>query len=257
MAVYRNIQTSFWIDPKVTDDFTPEDKYFYLYLFTNPHTNLCGCYEISKKQFAWETGYSKETIDGLMKRFEQVHKVIIYNEETKEILLVNWHKYNWTSSDKFRKSLIKEIEKIKSDDFKRYLTDIYEGKDTVCIPYAYGMHTTVTVSVTDTDTVTVSDTVSDSDTVKKPKSKKFVPPTVEDVMDYAGEKGITINAEDFIDYYASQGWKLSNGNPMKDWQAAARRWAKRSEMDKPRSGTHEMTKEEYFASWGLDGGAFL
>lgn len=89
------------------------------------------------------------------------------------------------------------------------------------------------------------------------KRKRFIPPTPEEVMDYAFEKGITINAEDFIDYYASQGWKLSNGNPMKDWQAAARRWAKRSEMDKPRSGTHEMTKEEYFASWGLDGGAFL
>lgn len=88
------------------------------------------------------------------------------------------------------------------------------------------------------------------------KRKRFSPPTLEEVMDYAFEKGITINAEDFIDYYSSQGWKLSNGNPMKDWQAAARRWAKR-DMDKPRSGTNEMTKEEYFASWGLDGGVFL
>ena len=34
MAIYRNVQTSFWTDPKVADDFTPEDKFFYLYLFT-------------------------------------------------------------------------------------------------------------------------------------------------------------------------------------------------------------------------------
>ena len=89
--------------------------------------------------------------------------------------------------------------------------------------------------------------------VEGEKRKRFVPPTPEQVMDYAFEKGITINAEDFIDYYASQGWKLSNGNPMKDWQAAARRWAKRSEMDRPRSGTRrgEMSAEEYLASWGL------
>lgn len=122
-------------------------------------------------------------------------------------------------------------------------------------------------SVSDSDSDSDSVSVNDSDSVtqtmsvkkeknKKEKRKRFTPPTLEEVMDYAFEKGITINAEDFIDYYSSQGWKLSNGNPMKDWQAAARRWAKR-DMDKPRSGTHEMTKEEYFASWGLDGGAFL
>ena len=52
MALYRTIQISFWTDTKIVDDFTPEDKYFYLYLFTNPHTNLSGCYEISKNQMS-------------------------------------------------------------------------------------------------------------------------------------------------------------------------------------------------------------
>ncbi|MFR8334921.1 MAG: hypothetical protein ACLU9S_23255 [Oscillospiraceae bacterium] len=28
----------------------------YLYCMTNPHTNLCGCYEVSIKQMANETG---------------------------------------------------------------------------------------------------------------------------------------------------------------------------------------------------------
>lgn len=27
MAIYRNVQLSFWTDNKVEDDFTPEDKY--------------------------------------------------------------------------------------------------------------------------------------------------------------------------------------------------------------------------------------
>ena len=111
MAVYRNIQTTFWMDAKVADEFTPEDKYFYLYLFTNPHTNLCGCYEISKKQVALETGYSVDTIDRLIDRFQTVHKVISFDKSTREILLLNWHKYNWTKSDKFRMPLRKEIEK--------------------------------------------------------------------------------------------------------------------------------------------------
>ena len=74
MAIYRTVSLSFWTDSKVTDDFTPEDKYFYLYLFTNPHTNLAGCYEISVRQMAYETGYIKETIERLIDRFKNVHK---------------------------------------------------------------------------------------------------------------------------------------------------------------------------------------
>lgn len=109
----------------------------------------------------------------------------------------------------------------------------------------------VSVSVNDSDSVTLTMSV-EKEKNKKEKRKRFIPPTPEQVMDYACEKGLTINAEDFVDYYATQGWKLSNGNAMKDWQAAARRWAKR-DMDKPRSGTRrgEMSAEEYLASWGL------
>ena len=162
MAVYRNIQTSFWTDATIADDFTPKDRYFYLYLFTNPHTNLCGCYAISKKQISWETGYPAETIDALLKRFEEDLNVIRYNKDTKEILLVNWHKYNWTSSDKFRKPLENEIREIRCNEFKQYLLEIFNGIDTVSIPYEYRSDTTVTDTDTDTDTDTVSVTVPDT-----------------------------------------------------------------------------------------------
>ena len=150
MAIYRNIQMSFWTDTKVVDVFTPEDKYFYLYLCTNPHTTLAGCYEISLRQMSSELGYSMHSVENLLERFEKVHGVIRFSPDTKEVLLLNWHKYNWTDSDKFRKALYKEIESVKNPDFKRFLTGVAEGDDTVCIPYGYGMDTTVTVTVTDT-----------------------------------------------------------------------------------------------------------
>jgi uncharacterized phage protein (TIGR02220 family) len=142
---------SFWTDNKISDDFTPEDRYFYLYLFTNPHTNLCGCYEISIKQISNETGYSKDSVENLINRFEKVHKVLRFSKETKEVLLINWSKYNWTTSDKFRKPLYKEIENVKNSIFRAFLTDIFNGKDTVSIPYPYGSDTTVTVTDTITD----------------------------------------------------------------------------------------------------------
>lgn len=215
MAVYRNIQISFWTDAKVADEFTPEDKYFYLYLFTNPHTNLCGCYEISRKQVSWETGYSIDTVDRLIDRFVRIHKVILFNKDTKELLLLNWYKYNWTTSDKFRKPLLKEIESIKCDEFKEYLSKMYEG-DTVSIPYPYGTDTTVTVSVTDT----VSDSVIEKGTSKR---QRFTKPTVEDVKAYCSERKNNVDADKFIDYYESNGWMVGR-NKMKDWKAAVRSW---------------------------------
>lgn len=160
MAIYRTVSMTFWTDPKVTDDFTPEDRYFYLYLFTNPHTNLCGCYEISLKQMSTETGYSKDSIENLLKRFDKVHDVIRYSTETKEILLLNWHKYNWTESAKFRKPLAKEIQSIKEDLFREYLQKMFDGEN--C---GYGIDTTyIDTNCIDT-TVTVTDTVLNNNIV--------------------------------------------------------------------------------------------
>ena len=168
MAIYRNVSMTFWTDSKVVDEFTADDRYFYLYLFTNPHTNLCGCYEISVRQMSYETGLSAAKVRTLIKRMSDVHGVIRYCNETKELILVNWHKYNWTESEKFRKPLLKEINNIKCEAFKSYLLDVFKGEnpyaiDTVSIPYSYGSDTTVSVSVSDTvsDTVSITDTDTD------------------------------------------------------------------------------------------------
>ena len=38
MGIKRVINTDFWLDDKVLDLFSPEDKLFFLYLMTNPHS---------------------------------------------------------------------------------------------------------------------------------------------------------------------------------------------------------------------------
>ena len=58
----------------------------------------------------------------------------------------------------------------------------------------------------------------------KQKRKRFVKPTISDIEQYCFEKNISINAQQFIDYYESNGWKVGR-NSMKDWQATVRRWA--------------------------------
>ncbi|NNV07175.1 DnaD domain protein [Geobacillus sp. MMMUD3] len=79
---------------------TPEDKYFYIYLLTNPNTTQIGIYQITKKQIAFEMGYSVESVNSLLDRFENCHKIIKYNNQTRELALLNWGKYNLTKGGK-------------------------------------------------------------------------------------------------------------------------------------------------------------
>ena len=188
MAIYRNININFWTDTKVSDEFTPEDKYFMLYCLTNNHTNLCGCYEISIKQISKDIGYDTESVEKLLKRFNEIHKIIFYNKENKELLIKNWHKYNWTKSEKLDKPLLKEIKEIKTAEFKRFVADEYNKRDTVSIPYVYTMDTTVSVS----DTVSDNNIIIDEEKEKNAKVIKtyeenigmITPASAEVLLDY-------------------------------------------------------------------------
>ena len=128
MAKGRLISTNFWMDGKVEDDFTPEDKYGYLWCLTNPHTNLCGCYEVSIKQIAHEMGYNTDTVERLLKRLDGSHNVIRYSAATKELLVLNWYRYNWNTSEKLDKPLLAEIRTVKCDRFREYLADRYNER---------------------------------------------------------------------------------------------------------------------------------
>lgn len=62
----------------------------------------------------------------------------------------------------------------------------------------------------------------------QPRNAKFVPPSLEEVREYCRERNNDIDAERFIDYYSSNGWKVGGKSPMKDWKASVRLWEKRN-----------------------------
>ena len=85
-----------------------------------------------------------------------------------------------------------------------------------------------------------TDTDTDTDTKEKTKAKKngrFHPPTITEIDEYALEIKANIDGNNFIDYYQARGWKLSGGNPMKDWKAAVRTW-KRNGFNKQQKVTN-------------------
>ena len=73
-----------------------------------------------------------------------------------------------------------------------------------------------------------SDPVEDTgaQSAKPPARTRFSPPSVQEIEDYCTEKGFLLDAERFVDYYASIGWRVGK-NPMKDWRAAVRTWVKK------------------------------
>ncbi len=129
MAIYRSIQTAFWQDAKVLEEMTPEDRYFYLYLLTNPAVKQVGIYQLTRKQMAFELGYSMESINALLERFIHHHDIIRYDYDTREICIVNWGKYNFPrAGTPIENCIRKELREVKQTDFIKIIYDKVENK---------------------------------------------------------------------------------------------------------------------------------
>lgn len=127
MAKFRYVQCQFWTDVDIIDNFSPEDRYFYIYLLTNPHTTQCGIYQLSTKQMELETGYNKDTVLILIERFEKKYNKIKYNQDTKEIAIKNWFKYNNSESVNTQKCIEKEFLDVKDKSLIDYVKGLQGG----------------------------------------------------------------------------------------------------------------------------------
>lgn len=92
-AVKRIVSTSFWTDRK-TEDFSPDDRLFFLWLLTNPATTQLGIYEISLKNAAVQLGWSRDSVKVLLDRFARVYGIIFFNENTGEIAIKNYLRHS-------------------------------------------------------------------------------------------------------------------------------------------------------------------
>lgn len=70
-----------------------------------------------------------------------------------------------------------------------------------------------------------------SPSTKKTTDKRFKPPSISEVAEYAKQNNQNIDAQAFIDFYESKGWMVGK-NKMKSWQAATRTW-NRNNPSKP------------------------
>ena len=89
--------------------------------------------------------------------------------------------------------------------------------------------TTATATATSTTTAATTDCCYMPAAGKPPRQpQRLIPPTVEEVRAYAAQRGDLLDPEAFMDYYTANGWKVGR-NPMKDWKAAVRTWARKEQ----------------------------
>lgn len=83
---------------------------------------------------------------------------------------------------------------------------------------------------------------------RESKSKRFTPPTLEEVQAYCAERNNSIDPQHFIDYYTSNGW-LVGKNKMKDWKAAVRTWERNGYSSNKSNNTSRPTQAQELDSF--------
>lgn len=152
------------------------------------------------------------------------------------IVIKHWKMHNYIQSDRYRptdyvdeKSMlgVKKNKAYTLDESKMYtkcIQDVSVGKDSIG-----------KISI-DKDSI-VKDSKGES--VRGEKTKRFIPPSVEEVEQYCIERSNNIDAQSFIDFYESKGWMIGK-NKMKDWKAAVRTWERSRKQE---------NKENVFDEW--------
>lgn len=129
------------------------------------------------------------------------------------------------SANASRKRYENAAEKQRAYRMRKKVSSVTECYDSVTA--LHNDVTDVTLLNTETNTETETKTKTEIDKEKSanaPKRNTPNKPTREQIKEYCKKRNNAIDADYFYDYYEARGWKYSNGQPMKDFQAAIRTW---------------------------------
>ena len=141
------------------------------------------------------------------------------------ILISNWEKYQ--SVDK--------IESIREYNREKKREQRLKQKETV-IQLSQGQCQGQVIDCQDIDILSNSNSsisiksLSLKEEEKKNKREVFVKPNIDEVKLYISENSFVINAEEFYDYYESNGW-LVGKNKMKNWKSTVNNWNRKAEKN--------------------------
>ena len=127
MSTQRYISTSFWDDEWI-HALDIDEKMLYMYLLTNPLTNIAGVYKIMNTRIAFDTGIEPHRIELILRHFEKDGKAYRMDEY---VVIPSWPKHQkWEKSAKIKEGIINCLVEL----------DIEKLTMLVCINYKFDMH---------------------------------------------------------------------------------------------------------------------
>lgn len=130
MANYRQIHVSIWKDEWFLE-LAPDEKLFFVYLFSNELASLSGIYKLPLRVMAFETGLSLDFVKAALHKFELADKVYF---EDGIVWVKNLRKYNKGGST-VNTRIEGDIQEIPHCELKRkYMAYYYPD-----VPYGYPM----------------------------------------------------------------------------------------------------------------------
>jgi hypothetical protein len=137
-----------------------------------------------------------------------IAKNFIIAFESGVVVVNDWIMHNQIRKDRYTPTIHKS---------EKHKMQLIENKE--CQPNGNQMATIGIPSIVEVsiDKVSIEENIKD-------KNKRFTPPTLEQVQEYCISRSNSVNAEQFIDHYTSNGWLIGGRSKMKDWKASVRNW---------------------------------
>jgi hypothetical protein len=218
----RSVNTRFWEDPFI-EGLPPNEKLLFLYLLTNPLTNLMGIYEITIKRISYDTGITKESIEKGLKRFERVRKAFIIDNY---LILPNFLK-NQSLNDNMKTGVVKLFKSLPNTLKEKLLGNDYQTIQNDYQTFRNGLLKLNGIEREEEKEIEIK--------LEKENPKKgFTPPLLEDVIIYFKENGYSEqSAKKMFNSYSVANWIDSKGNAVKNWkQKAINVWFKPENLDR-------------------------
>ena len=107
----RYVSTSFWDDEWV-QTLTFTEKGLYLYLLTNPLTNIAGVYKLADRRIVFDTGLEEKEVRMIMDKFEAAGKAYRYGEF---VVLPSWPHHQKCQNANIQKGISRILKTLDSE----------------------------------------------------------------------------------------------------------------------------------------------
>lgn len=138
------------------------------------------------------------------------------------LVITHWRQNNFIQKDRFHETTcLAEKAQIQTTDSKIYeLLPSGNKLDTPCIR-----------TVSDLEAQIRLDETRKEEKARAPSSRRFTPPSVDEVAAYCRERGNAVDAQRFVDFYTASGW-MRGKTPIRDWKACVRTWERNANNDR-------------------------